>query len=32
MGNSEEEVIISRSKLDQLESDLANFKSGVKYS
>lgn len=32
MSNSEEEVIISRSKLDQLESELANFKSGVKFS
>lgn len=32
MNESEEKVIVSRSRLDQLESELANFKSGVKYS
>lgn len=32
MNESEEKVIVSRSRLDQLESELASFKSGVKYS
>lgn len=32
MNESEEKVIVSRARLDQLESELANFKSGVKYS
>lgn len=32
MDKSEDKVIISRSKLDEIESELASFKSGVKYS
>lgn len=32
MNESEEKVIVSRARLDQLESELASFKSGVKYS